>query len=230
MAANGLMKWTSVQESTTVTITTKMTVRADACVAMRRRSGSGRLPGCSGADSASPSASGACSVSSLKRRVMRLRKAANGALSFTRKACSPSMNFVPKKRRSRNCSKWNDRTAARMPKKSGLTKIAASRNRTRITKTGMNPCAGAMNVSAFGRRRKPSVEAAVAACSSERASVLSCSVSMRAYPATIDLPEPSVTSPQTNAWMPADSAAPMAVFTASGRTNQTMPTPMLNTR
>ena len=73
-------------------------------------------------------------------------------------------------------------------------------------------------------------EAAVAACSSERASVLSCSVSMRAYPATIDLPEPSVTSPQTNAWMPADSAAPMAVFTASGRTNQTMPTPMLNTR
>ena len=60
--------------------------------------------------------------------------------------------------------------------------------------------------------------------------VLSGSDSMRGHSVTMDLPEPSVTSPTTNARIPADSAASMAAFAASGRTNQTMPTPMLKTR
>ena len=199
---------------------------AEACVAMRRFSASERPLDCSSGQSAS--ASDACSGSSPKRRVMRLRKAANGAFSFTKKACRPSMNFVPKKRRSRNCSKWNDRMAARMPKKSDLTKTAASTNRTRITKTGMNPCAGAMNVSAFGRRRN--LRAPEEVCSAERSTVLSCSDSIRAYSATMDSPEPGTTSPQTNAPIPAVFAASMAFCTSPGRTNQTMPTPMLKTR
>ena len=141
-----------------------MTVMADDCAAMRRRSETGSFPGAASVFASGSSADSGFPSSIL--RVMRLRNAANGAFSFTRSAWSPSMSRVPKKCRSRNCSKENDRTAARMPKNSGLTKTAASRNRTRIRKTGMNPCVGVTNDSVFDQRRneRDVVDAAGAGC------------------------------------------------------------------